>query len=127
MTTGESIPNSRELRGIDLFRLKGSEIVWNIDGTFSVPSRTRRSPKVTYTVDLRVGETGSCNCPDHQARGNACLHIYAATMKRAQLLAIAEKETRERKQRAEERKGERIVYTPEQAEKLIAGLDRTIS
>lgn len=125
MTTGESIPNSREQRGIELFREKGSEIVWKIDGTFSVPSRTHE--QTFYTVDLRVGETGSCRCPDHQTRGNTCLHIYAATLKRAKLLAIARKEAAERKQHSEERKAERIVYSPEQAERLIAGLGRMIS
>lgn len=125
MTTGESIPNSRELRGIELFRSKGAEIDWFINGTFSVPSRTHK--KVTYTVDLRVGETGSCECKDYQTRGNTCLHIYAAILRRSQLLGIAQKEAQERKERAEKRKGERITYTPEQSAKLIEGLDRMIS
>jgi uncharacterized Zn finger protein len=113
---GEGI--TRQERGIALFRDKGHEIDWLSDGTFSVPGTEEG---VLYDVDLRVGETGVCSCPDFQRRRAACKHIYAAELRRVQLLRKARKEAAERKRRAEAEKEERITFSPEQ---VLATLDR---
>jgi hypothetical protein len=109
---------TRQQRGIELFRDMGQAIKWAIDGSFSVPSRTHK--KVTYTVTLSdTSET--CECPDHIERGSICIHIYAATLRKAQILAQRRAEAAERRRRAEARKQERIVFSPEQ---VLANLER---
>ena len=70
------------MRGLGLFRDRGTEIVTYLDGTFGVPSRTE--PDVIYHVDL---ERGTCECFDHLYRGTICLHIFAAMIFRAKALA----------------------------------------
>jgi hypothetical protein len=115
---GHGTSGAREERGIELFQSRGREIDWSIDGTFSVPGTEEG---VTYDVDLRVGETGVCTCRDFQARRNTCKHIYAATMKQAQILARKREEAAERKRRAEARSRERITFSRDQ---ILANLER---
>ena len=57
------------MRGIRLFRERGSEVVVYLDGTYGVPSRTEEG--VLYVVDLEVG---TCDCPDSTYGGHVCLH-----------------------------------------------------
>ncbi len=81
MAVTTSVPETRELRGLRLFRERGAEMERVALWTWSVPSctGTRR-----YTVDLKAG---SCTCPDHRRRGKACKHLYAAEMARVKTAA----------------------------------------
>ena len=60
---------TRAMRGLELYRHRGDEIVAYLDGTYSVPSRTEEG--VLYVVDL---EAGTCDCPDSTYGGHVCLH-----------------------------------------------------
>jgi len=66
-----SRPNTRELRALELFRARGHEIRHAGQDLYLVPSCTGRG---FYSVDYRE-ET--CDCPDHQNRGEHCKHILA--------------------------------------------------
>ena len=76
MAATTSVPETRELRGLRLFRERGPEMERVAPWTWRVPSctGTRR-----YTVDLKAG---SCTCPDHLRRGEACKHLYAVEIAR---------------------------------------------
>jgi hypothetical protein len=82
MTTSTTIPepaatDTREGRGLALYRERGDEIK-HVKGTvWSVPSCTRAG---VYLVDLA---SGICTCPDMPPAGGACKHETAATIARA--------------------------------------------
>ena len=77
MAATTSVPETRELRGLALFRERGPEMECVAPWTWTVPSCTGSR---VYTVDLKAG---SCTCPDHRRRGEACKHLYAAEVARA--------------------------------------------
>src|SRR5215208_3443571 len=82
MTTSTTIPepattDSREGRGLALYRERGDEIEHVRGSIWSVPSCTR--PGV-YLVDLRAG---ICTCGDMPPAGEVCKHETAATLARA--------------------------------------------
>ena len=66
-----TVPNTRELRALELYRTCGHEIRKIGEDLYLVPSCTGRG---SYTVDY--GEE-SCNCPDFRHRGENCKHILA--------------------------------------------------
>jgi hypothetical protein len=72
-----TVPNSntRELRALELYRTRGHEIRQASSEAgqdlYLVPSCTGRG---FYSVDYRE-ET--CDCPDHEIRGENCKHILA--------------------------------------------------
>lgn len=68
----KSLPATRELRGLALYRDRGDEITRVLPHTYSVPSCTGTR---TYIVRL---DRGTCECPDFERRGEACKHVYAA-------------------------------------------------
>lgn len=77
--TIESIPattrggETRAMRGLQLFRERGTEIVLYISGGYGVPSRTE--PDALYHVDLDQADPHErCDCPDAKYGGNTCLH-----------------------------------------------------
>ena len=75
---------TREQRGLDLYRERGSEFERVSRDVFIVPSRTRR--RLEYRVDL---ERQSCECYDHRRSGGPCLHVYAAMLYAAWLRRAA--------------------------------------
>jgi hypothetical protein len=68
---------SRVMRGLALFRERGREMERVAPWTWMVPSR---AVGLSYTADLKAG---SCTCPDHRRRQEACKHLYAAEIARA--------------------------------------------
>jgi hypothetical protein len=64
-------PSSREQRGLELYREHGHEIRHVGEALYLVPSCAGRG---FYSVDYRQ-ET--CDCPDHEIRGENCKHILA--------------------------------------------------
>jgi len=65
----------REDKGLAI--AKSSAIVENGDGSFSVPSQTRKD--VSYTVKV-IGDAWTCDCPDFLNRADqieACKHTFA--------------------------------------------------
>jgi hypothetical protein len=82
MTTSTTIPelariDTREGRGLALYRQRGDEIKHVRGSVWSVPSCTR--PGV-YLVDLRAG---ICTCGDMPPAGEVCKHTTAATIAHA--------------------------------------------
>jgi hypothetical protein len=82
MTTSTTIPESaatdtREGRGLALYRERGDEIRHVRGSVWSIPSCTR--PGV-YLVDLAGG---ICTCRDMPPAGEVCKHTAAATIARA--------------------------------------------
>ena len=73
MTIAQSrtVPNTRELRALELYRTRGHEIRQTAEELYLVPSCTGRG---FYSVDYRE-ET--CDCPDFRHHGETCKHIYA--------------------------------------------------
>lgn len=65
----------RERRGLIIAAT--SRLCRNADGTWKVPSQTRRSEQAFYTVNL---ETKACTCPDCTEGGFVCKHYFAATI-----------------------------------------------
>ena len=63
--------DTRELRALELYRTRGHEIRHVGQDLYLVPSCTGRG---FYSVDYRE-ET--CDCPDHEIRGENCKHILA--------------------------------------------------
>jgi hypothetical protein len=63
--------DTRERRGLELYRTRGREIRAVGEDLYLVPSCSGRG---FYSVDNRE-ET--CDCPDHQSRGGNCKHILA--------------------------------------------------
>lgn len=72
-------PSTRELRGLQLFRERGAEIVRTAPYTYEVPACTGEH---VYTV-VYGGREESCSCPDWQYRGAVCKHVYAIVLWRA--------------------------------------------
>jgi hypothetical protein len=105
-------PQTREQRGLALFRERGAEIVAYIDGTYGVPSRTQDG--VIYRVDL---DRQSCECPD---RHSPCLHLIAATAKHARIQMDGARKMEEVRERARRRRAERTTFTPAQIETNLA-------
>lgn len=68
---------TRAMRGLQLHRERGSEIVFYLDGTYGVPSRTEEG--VLYVTDL---DHETCECPDSTYGKHTCLHLVAAEAKR---------------------------------------------
>jgi hypothetical protein len=68
-----SRPNTRELRALELYRTRGHEIRQAGQDLYLVPSCSEAS-RGFYSVDYRE-ET--CDCPDHEIRGENCKHILA--------------------------------------------------
>jgi hypothetical protein len=82
MTTTTTIPettptDTREARGLALYRERGDEIKHLRGSVWSVPSCTRPS---VYLVDLAGG---ICTCGDMPPAGEVCKHETAATIARA--------------------------------------------
>jgi len=65
------VADTREARGLELYRTRGHEIRCVGDDLYLVPSCTGRG---FYSVDYRQ-ET--CDCPDHEIRQENCTHILA--------------------------------------------------
>ena len=82
MATGTIHPPTRELRGLALYRERGDEIERVYPFVYRVPSC---SGEETYVVHLapRV----RCDCPDFARRGEACKHVFAATVAAAKIRA----------------------------------------
>jgi hypothetical protein len=76
MAVTTSVPETRELRGLKLFRERGAEMERVAPWTWRVPSCTGSR---VYTVDLKAG---SCTCPDYRRRQEPCKHLYAAEIAR---------------------------------------------
>jgi predicted nucleic acid-binding Zn finger protein len=66
-----TVPNTRELRALELYRTRGHEMRHVGEDLYLVPSCTGRG---FYSVDYRE-ET--CDCPDFLRRGENCKHILA--------------------------------------------------
>jgi SWIM zinc finger len=66
-----TVPNTRELRALELYRTRGHEIRQSAEDLYLVPSCTGRG---FYSVDYRE-ET--CDCPDFTHRRENCKHILA--------------------------------------------------
>ena len=66
-----TVPNTRELRALELYRERGGEIRRVGQDLYLVPSCTGRG---FYSVDYRE-ET--CDCPDFLYSGENCKHILA--------------------------------------------------
>lgn len=79
-TTVPAPPATREMRGLALHRDHGHEIERVYPSTYLVPSC---SGDALYTVHLAPRER--CECPDFEVRGEACKHVYAATIKAARV------------------------------------------
>jgi 5-methylcytosine-specific restriction endonuclease McrA len=82
MTTTTSVPeptatDTREGRGLALYRERGDQIRHVRGAVWTVPSCTRAG---VYLVDL-VG--GVCTCADMPPAGEVCKHTTAATIARA--------------------------------------------
>jgi len=71
-----TVPNTRELRALELYRTRGHEIRQASPGqdVYLVPSCTRAPGRGFYSVDYRE-ET--CDCPDFTHRRENCKHILA--------------------------------------------------
>ena len=86
-----TVPATRELRGLALYRDHGDEIQHEGHGVYTVPSCSGG----TYTVDLAVfGGEESCDCPD---RAPVCKHMVAATIHRAKTSARIRRESEARR------------------------------
>ena len=73
-----TIPATRELRGLALYRERGDEITRVYPHTYLVPSC---SGEETYLVRL---DRESCECADHARHPElTCKHLSAATIKAA--------------------------------------------
>lgn len=61
------------MRGLRLFRDRGSEIVTYVSGGYGVPSRTEEG--VLYFVDFDAEDPRErCDCPDARYGGHTCMH-----------------------------------------------------
>ena len=74
---------TRELRGLGLFEEHGYLIEEVAPDFYLVPSADGER---FYHVDYREE---SCDCPDHEHRGVACVHIFAVGVKLAKRRAKA--------------------------------------
>ncbi len=78
MTVTPSLPDTRELRALELYRERGAEIVRTGPNTYEVPSCTGRG---TYAVDY---ERETCDCPDARRHPElSCKHLLAVAVCRA--------------------------------------------
>jgi hypothetical protein len=82
MTTTTSVPeptatDTRERRGLELYRERGDEIKHVTRSVWSVPSCSREG---VYLVDLAGGV---CTCGDMPPAGEVCKHTTAATIAHA--------------------------------------------
>jgi hypothetical protein len=77
-------PPTRELRGLQLYRDRGKEVVRVYPGVYSVPSC---SGETFYTVHLSPRER--CDCPDYERHHKPCKHLYAAVVAAAKARARA--------------------------------------
>jgi hypothetical protein len=77
MAATTSVPETRALRGLALFRQRGEEIEHVKGWLWAVPSC---SGEGLYLVDLKAGE---CECRDRPPAGEVCKHTAAATIARA--------------------------------------------
>ncbi len=83
-------PDTREVRALELFRARGRQIERLAPGVYSVPSQDGlRSYRVEYG-----GEVEACTCPDHQYRGENCVHILAVAIYRAKRRGAAARRLR---------------------------------
>ncbi len=74
-----SRPDTRELRGLALYREHAEEITFS-GGVWLVPSQH----DATSVYEVSIGRRGeSCECADFEHRGAACKHIVAATVAQA--------------------------------------------
>ncbi len=81
----------RALRGLALWRERGTEIRPMPAGGLSVPSCSE--PGRIYKVSL--ADEGRCSCADRQYRRQPCKHVFAALIwaaKQRRALALAEKQ-----------------------------------
>jgi predicted nucleic acid-binding Zn finger protein len=67
-----TIPTTRELRGLALYRERGEEITRIWAHTWIVPSC---SGEDTYVVRL---DRETCDCPDFERNHAPCKHLFAA-------------------------------------------------
>lgn len=114
----------RALRGVQLYRERGEEIMHNGGSVYLVPASGREP---AYLVDT---DKECCTCPDYQIRQKAlpakdsktsekaepCKHVYATMIVRA-------KDHAEFRRRQAERDAERITFTTEQIEANLARME----
>jgi hypothetical protein len=77
-------PDTREGRGLELYRERGDEIKHVRGSVWSVPSCSRAG---VYLVDLAGGVV--CTCGDMPPSGEVCKHTTAATIAHAKSGACA--------------------------------------
>jgi hypothetical protein len=77
MTVNATIPATRELRALELYRERGHLIERTGPWTYLVPSMSGGEP---YSVNYK---TERCDCPDFEYRGVLCAHVYAVGIHRA--------------------------------------------
>jgi hypothetical protein len=77
-----TVPNTRELRALELYRERGAEIEIVGENTFGVPSCTGRG---LYEVRYGGG-VESCSCPDFEF-GHTCKHLLAVGIAHASRLS----------------------------------------
>jgi transposase len=71
----EATMNAREERGLVIAAT--CRLSRNRDGSWRVPSQSRKSESVYYTVNL---ESKKCTCPDCVEGGFTCKHFFAASI-----------------------------------------------
>jgi hypothetical protein len=64
-------PDNREMRGLELYKERGSEIRHMYGSTYRVPSEDG-----SQAYEVEYGRYESCSCPDHRYRDEICKHIY---------------------------------------------------
>jgi hypothetical protein len=67
-----TVPNTRELRALELYGKRSRDIQQIAPDVYRVPSQDG-----SRSYDVLYGELEECPCPDHQHRGVNCVHILA--------------------------------------------------
>lgn len=117
--TMSSVPETRTMRGLALFRTRGEDIEPMGRGRYLVPSDVEGM----YAVDLDIFAADpreSCECPDYRYRladlpePAPCKHAVAASLYRA-------------KQRAERRKRQPLKRSASDVLAAIAAMEERVS
>jgi hypothetical protein len=67
-----TVPNTRELRALELYGKRSRDIQQIAPDVYRVPSQDG-----SRSYDVVYGDLEECPCPDHQHRGVNCVHILA--------------------------------------------------
>lgn len=67
-----TVPNTREMRALALWRSHGEQIRHLSGPYYRVPSQDGQR-----SYDVEYGERERCACPDYLYRGGSCVHLYA--------------------------------------------------